>query len=82
MRIYNKENNNMKNQEQINFEQKCKNTFIEKQCVLNQDYEIEFVYDSYTSNNKNINLVNKLDNHKSFLLNYSLSISFFNYFNL
>ena len=72
----------MKNQEQINFEQKCKNTFIEKQCVLNQDYEIEFVYDSYTSNNKNINLVNKLDNHKSFLLNYSLSISFFNYFNL
>lgn len=51
----------MKNQEQTNFEQKCKETFNEKHCVLNQDYVIEFVYDSYTSNNKNINLVNKLD---------------------
>ena len=51
----------MKNQEQINFEQKCIETFNEKHCILNQEYVIEFVYNLYCSNNNNINLVNKLD---------------------
>lgn len=43
----------------IEFENKCKDFFNNKKCYLNQNFQIEFVYNDYSIYTK---LVNQLDN--------------------